>query len=325
MIDITIKPLFMKKTILFSIFVVLGFMLKAQPFSKMLVDTTSILPASDSDYVFFTADYDHDRISDLWVIKKSNTGSNKVEVHILSGSAKFQKYILQVATDLALSGDDYDYGAGDFDRDNVLDLYAIKKKNTGTGSTEVHILNGATKFRFYLVQTGTPLPMAMNDFTFSVKDMDNNGVPDLYCVKTSNTGSFRNEVHVLNGDTKYKNFKLQKATIQKLNTKDFTYIPADYEWDGFVDLFAVQTSGTASNFTEVHLLNGRFEYTGYRLQEPTILPFIDLSENVVLTGDLDTDDARDLIVVKYKNTSSGKVEIKSVGFNKKPKEKKKKD
>lgn len=303
----------------------MGFALKAQPFSKLLVDTTSILAVSDSDYVFLTADYDRDRISDLWVIKKSNTASNKVEIHVLSGADKFQKFILQVATDLALSGNDYDYGVGDYDRDNILDLYAIKRKNAASGTTEVHVLNGATKFKFYLVQTATPLSLAMNDFVFSVKDMDNNGIPDLYCIKTANAASSRNEVHVLNGDTKYKNFKQQTATIQKLNTKDFVYIPADYEWDAFIDLFAVQTSGTISNFTEVNILNGRFGYTGYRMQVPTILPYIDLADNVVLAGDIDTDDDKDLIVVKYKNTSSGKVEIKAVGFNKKPKEKKKKD
>ncbi|QGW29309.1 FG-GAP repeat domain-containing protein [Phnomibacter ginsenosidimutans] len=313
------------KTRLLSLLFALCFTtaLSAQPFSKMLLDTISILPASDSDYVFFTADYDHDRISDLWVVKTRNTGSKMTELHILDGASKFQKFSLQTATSLPLSGNDFDFGAGDFDRDNVLDLYCIKKKNTATNSAEVHILNGASKYQFYLVQTGTPVP-AGPDHAFFVKDMDNNQIPDLYCVKTYNTGSLKNEVHVLNGLTKYTKFMLQTATVLKLNARDFTYIAEDYEWDGFVDLFAVQTAGTASNFTEVHLLNGRFNYTGFRLQTATALPLIDKSENIVLTGDIDTDDARDLIVLKYRNTQSGKVEIKVAGFQKKPKEPKKK-
>ncbi|EKV01763.1 hemolysin-type calcium-binding repeat protein [Leptolyngbya sp. PCC 7375] len=41
------------------------------------------------------------------------------------------------------SSDIYDFEAGDYNGDNILDLMAIKKNSTGTNSTEVHILNGA--------------------------------------------------------------------------------------------------------------------------------------------------------------------------------------
>jgi hypothetical protein len=51
----------------------------------------------------------------------------------------------------------WDFALADFNGDGVLDLYSISKSGTGTHSTEVHVLNGATNFGNWLLHTGTGL------------------------------------------------------------------------------------------------------------------------------------------------------------------------
>ena len=78
---------------------------------------------------------------DLVAIKKSNTGTNSTEVHILSGGSNFQQFILQTGTALHPTDQTFDFAMTDWDGDGRPDLVAIKKSNTGTNSTEVHILS----------------------------------------------------------------------------------------------------------------------------------------------------------------------------------------
>jgi hypothetical protein len=53
---------------------------------------------------------------------------------------EFQQFILQTSTALHPTDQTFDFAAADWNNDRRTDLIAIKKSNTGTGSTEVHIL-----------------------------------------------------------------------------------------------------------------------------------------------------------------------------------------
>lgn len=50
----------------------------------------------------------------------------------------------------------YTFLLGDFNKDGVLDLWCIKRSNTGSGMTEVHVLNGKN-FKEFLIHTETAL------------------------------------------------------------------------------------------------------------------------------------------------------------------------
>ncbi|WP_208921653.1 hypothetical protein [Streptomyces capitiformicae] len=54
------------------------------------------------------------------------------------------RWVRPEATGTALHETDatFDFGLADWDRDGRPDLVALKKSNTGTNSTEVHILGG---------------------------------------------------------------------------------------------------------------------------------------------------------------------------------------
>ena len=51
----------------------------------------------------------------------------------------------------------FSFATADWNGDGRQDLVVIKKKGTGTGTTEVHVLSGASQFQTFLLHTGTAL------------------------------------------------------------------------------------------------------------------------------------------------------------------------
>lgn len=311
------------KKMFFLVFILLASfsVIHAQPYTKVIVDTASILNADDSNFVFLVADFNDDRVTDLYCIKKSNT-SGTTEVHVLSGASFFQKYIVQEATPIPLEPGNYTFALADYNGDRVPDLYAIKKRNTPGNKVEVHILNGATRYRTFVLQTSTPLIVNEADCIYSVGTYDpdrTDRIPDVYAIMKSHTGSLQTELHVLNGATRYSTFNLQTPTILSLKNKDNAFVVADYDWDAISDVYVIQKENTSSGFVELNIMNGSYRYQRYKLQTPT--PFPVTAENIVyLVGDYDKDDACDFFAVKHSNTASGKVEVKILcGRCKKPK------
>jgi len=72
---------------------------------------------------------------DLFAIKKNATGTGSTEVAILSAESNYQKFTLQTGTALHETDHTFTFGIT-ADRN----LFAVKKSDTGTGSTEVHII-----------------------------------------------------------------------------------------------------------------------------------------------------------------------------------------
>lgn len=71
------------------------------------------------------------------------TGSGQIEVDVLSAASGYQQLIQHAASGLSQVEDD----AGDFDLrdmnlDGTNDLVFIKRRNTGTGTIELHAMGG---------------------------------------------------------------------------------------------------------------------------------------------------------------------------------------
>jgi flagellar basal body rod protein FlgG len=171
----------------------------ASNFQQFIMQTGTALHPTDNTFDFAMTDWDSDGKSDLVAIKKSNTGTNSTEVHILSGASNFQQFIMQTGTALHPTDNTFDFAMTDWDSDGKSDLVAIKKSNTGTNSTEVHILSGASNFQQFIMQTGTALHPTDNTFDFAMTDWDGDGKSDLAVIKKSNTGTNSTEVHILRG------------------------------------------------------------------------------------------------------------------------------
>ena len=74
--------------------------------------------------------------------------------------------IFRSNTGLHETDENWEFLLGDYNKNGILDLYCIKKKNTGSNTTEVHILDGSTNFKTFLFQTGTPLHETEENWKF---------------------------------------------------------------------------------------------------------------------------------------------------------------
>ena len=156
---------------------------------------TAINHHTDENWEFLLGDYNNNKILDLFCIKKKNTESKHTEVHILDGSTNFKTFLSNIRTPLKETGDNWQFLLGDYNHNKKLDLYCIKKNDTGTNSTEVHILDGNDNFQSFLLETTTPLHETGDNFQFLLGDYNQNETLDLYCIKKYNTGTNSTEVH----------------------------------------------------------------------------------------------------------------------------------
>jgi hypothetical protein len=216
----------------------------ASNYQQFLLQVATPLVGDNFDYA--VTDWNHDGVPDLVAIMHKNTGSGRIEVHILSGASQFQQFLVHVATPLV--GDDFDYTIGDWDDRGTPDLIAIKRLRTGTGTTEVHVLTGESGFQTFVLHTGTPL--VGDDFDFALTDWDFDLAPDLVAVKRTNTGTNTIEIHIPSRNA--QSFLLHTGT--PLVGDDFKYAFADYNGDHAPDLFAIKYQHTGSGRIEVHVL-----------------------------------------------------------------------
>jgi subtilisin-like proprotein convertase family protein len=111
---------------------------------------------------------------DLVSIKKSATDSGQTEVHVLSGADGFQTFSNHISTALHETDDTWAFAVADWDGDTILDVVGIKKSATGSGSTEVHVLSGATQFQTFSAHLPTTLPETDDTWAFDMMGVPGN-------------------------------------------------------------------------------------------------------------------------------------------------------
>lgn len=297
-------------------------------FAAILVVTTlissMIIPASAaSEWVLHAAtaleegknnfefagfdDTNHDGYGDIVCVKQRQTGSKRSEVHIISGK-DYKTYLLQVATILGEGGNAFKYVAGDVNSDGYVDIVALMVRGTGSRLTEAHVLDGATNYQSYLLQTALPIEQAYDNYTFSLADRSGDGVLDLYCIKQNNTGSKKVELHILDGSQNFQTFIQQTTTAigQTSNTR-FKFVVGHYSDDSIPDLFALKVSDTFSRSTEIHVVSGANPHK-FLLQTGTVLEEAKSNFSFLL-GDITSDNKLELICLKIANTGSKHTEV----------------
>lgn len=249
-------------------------------------------------------------IPNLEAIKKN--GSTSTEVHTLAGYANFQSYTRHLATALGRTGSDasWVFQFGNYNSDNVPDLYAIKKTGA-SGKLEVHVLNGADGFKTYLLHIATAqgAPGAGLRWEFKIGDYNNDGRPDLYAIDKSGA-SGKVDVHVLNGANGFQSYLLHSASVlTAISANDgWKFELGKYDSNNSLDLYAIKKVGSSGR-TEVHVLNGADGFKTFLLQKSTILASTG-TDNAwdFKVADHDKDGKSDLYAIK-KNGSSGRTEV----------------
>jgi hypothetical protein len=219
--------------------------------TRILETGTTFAPETDGTWTM--ADYDHDGLPDLIFIKTSNTGTGKVEIHIASGTSKYQTRILETGTTFAPETDGT-WTMADYDHDGLPDLIFIKTSNTGTGKVEVHVASGASKYQTRIFEKGTTFAPETHG-TWLLADYDGDQRPDLVFVKTSNTGTNKVEVHVASASSSYQTRVIETGTTFAPET-DGDWLMNDWDRDGKLDLVFIKTSNTGTSRVEVHVASG---------------------------------------------------------------------
>ncbi|MCE9533789.1 MAG: hypothetical protein K8T89_22070 [Planctomycetes bacterium] len=195
------------------------------------------------NFTFLLADWTGSGVPDLWAIKKWATGTNSTEVHIYSGDSNFSQAVFHGGTALHETGDNFEFDVLSAGLNAPPDLVAIKREATGTQSTEMHVLSGASGFQQFKQQTGTALHEtgSARDWRFLVTDWDRNGVADLAAFSPANGG----EIHVLRGP-QYQNF-IQQTVVTSAQERQIIAPEADdARWDAIVSC-----GNAAANFLGV--------------------------------------------------------------------------
>ena len=172
----------------------------ANNYKNYLIQTETCLHETNDNWQFCLGDFNKDGYMDLYCIAKKNTGSHSTEVQILSGKNNFKSFLFQTGTKLHETDGNWKFCLGDFNGDGYPDLFCICKRNTGSGSTEVHILGGKNNYKDFIMQTGTRLHETGDNWDFGVFDCD------LYCIAKSATGSNSTEIHILKGEDNFQSF-----------------------------------------------------------------------------------------------------------------------
>jgi hypothetical protein len=169
--------------------------------------------------------------------------------------SNFQELILQTGTSFDNADDTVKFLMNDWNGGGRPDLIAIRKSNTETDETEVHILSGASNFQDSILQTKTALHSTDSMLDFTMADWNGDGHLDLIAIK-SNTETDGTGVHILSGASNFQDFILQTDTALHTTDNTFDFAMVDWNGDGRPDLVAIKKKNTNTKRTEVHVLAG---------------------------------------------------------------------
>lgn len=116
---------------------------------------TALAPSDSTSFTYLVGDR-----GDLVAIKRTGTGSGRTEVHTLTRGSAWTAFSQHVALPLAPTPQDStQFDLVDQDSDGVADLDVTMTQATGSGTTELHVLNGRTGFGGWTLHTATGLPL----------------------------------------------------------------------------------------------------------------------------------------------------------------------
>jgi len=228
---------------------------KSDSYRKFTAHYVTALDPTDHNWAFCASG-----TGDLYCIKKKNTGANHTEIHVLSASSNYQKFIRQTVTALEETDDTWAFGLG-----HGNDLICIKKSGTASNHTEVHVLKASDDYKTFSKHVVTALPVTDNTWDFAVNRINE----DVWAIKKANTGSGKTEVHILNPKSDY-NFEKQSPTAIP---------PTDASW-----AFCVSYWGSVRGSEKVELMAIKKQNTGTHSTEINLLPYDDPLKFDLQTG-----------------------------------------
>lgn len=231
-----------------------------------------------NEWQFMIAPYTGPGQRDLVGVHYRNTGSGRVEMHVLSQNSNYQGFVVHVATPLAaLPSNEWQFALSGLNGDGTTDLFGIHYANTSSHRVEVHVLSRSSGFQGFSVHAATGLAaVAPGTWSFLVGDSGDRG--DLVGVKRTGTGSGATEVHTLTAASRYTSFSLHRALpLSQTPQASDQFSLARFDGDSIPDLVLTKLAATGSGRTEVHVLAGSNGFASFLAHVATALGPVDPS------------------------------------------------
>jgi hypothetical protein len=224
-------------------------------------------------------------------------------------SGPYQRSLATGATGLVPLDARHDVSTADWNGDKRADLVVVQGAGTATGKTELRVVDGASSFRRFLLETGTALDPTDDRHTVLLEDWNGDGRPDLVAVQKSGTASGRTELRVFDGASGFQQQLAQTTTALGPTDKRHELSLTDWNRDKRLDLVVLQKSGTKSGKTDVRVLDGASDFRRPLVQTRTGQGATDDRHELSVT-DWNGDGKLDLLIVQKAGTASGWTEAR---------------
>lgn len=186
------------------------------------------------------------------------------------------------------------------------DLYFVKTRNTPSGNVEVHSATRTSDYQSADLAVATVFTAADGpNGTWQMANLNHDGYVDLVFIKTNATGSGKVEVFAaFGGADHFQNISLAKASLfnQNENTHGWFQIQN-------ADLTYIKTHATGSGMIEYFRATIGSDYQTRVEATPTLFSSAEAGLGSFSTIDTNGDSGADLVYVKTRATSTGKIEI----------------
>ncbi len=244
------------------------------------------------------------------LILPNNTGSACIEAHTWQPNLIY--WYTNVATNHpAVNPADGKILSADVYGDNKDELIFVKYRNTGSGNIEIHVWDNTYQRWAYNIATNHPA-IDPADGEVIAGDMNGDGRDELMLVKYRNTGSGNIEVHTWTPDKQgwVSNIATNHPAV---NPADARVIAANLYGDNRDEIVLVKYRNTGSGNIEVHTWGTNQQY--WLSNVATNHPAADPNDVEIMGANIFGTDADELVLVKYRNTGSGNIEVHTWGTN----------
>ena len=234
----------------------------------------------------------------------NNTGSGCIEAHTLAST--LDQYIGHTATNRpSISPDDAELITADINGDNQDELISVEYRNTGSSMIEIHIWNSTYQQWAAHIATSRPAIDPVDADIISA-DRDGNGQDELYLIEYQNTASGLIEIH--GWTASFQQWFLHSASNHgQVDPADNGVIAADSNGDGKDELFLIKYQNNQSGTIEFHGWTENFQ--SWFLHSTSNHSALNPADNEVIGANLDQSSRDEFLLIKYRQTESGRIEI----------------
>lgn len=211
------------------------------------------------------ADFNADGVADLYVFDRADAG--QISVHVLDGRSNFQSFVAHKRMQLPGVAR-FKLDVADYNGDGRAEVYAMDTNDNGR--TAIHVLDAATHFGTFLMQTRSALPESTSPvWSFAAADFNGDRKADVYAFDGSDTG--RTAVHVLDAASNFQTFSIHTRTaLPALSGTKWTLDAGDYDLDGRADIYGINPDDGGR--TAVHVLSPTTNFQSFTMQTRSALP-----------------------------------------------------